>query len=180
MRAHPRSRGENVRVTNHCGGAPGSSPLTRGKPRANREGRIGEGLIPAHAGKTLASGRGRKATEAHPRSRGENSHARPRPDWTRGSSPLTRGKHAASVNRRMEHGLIPAHAGKTSLAASPSSRRPAHPRSRGENTSRTAKSTAHGGSSPLTRGKLSRQAPSWLDTGLIPAHAGKTSRARSA
>ena len=32
---------------------------------------------------------------------------------TLGSSPLTLGKHAARVDGRVKHGLIPAHAGKT-------------------------------------------------------------------
>ena len=52
VRAHPRSRGENLQV--HCGSLPivGSSPLTRGKqPAEELDGRV-RGLIPAHAGKT--------------------------------------------------------------------------------------------------------------------------------
>ena len=50
-------------------------------------------------------------------------------------------------------GLIPAHAGKTRLAASCSSTERAHPRSRGENIAPYAVSQFVGGSSPLTRGK---------------------------
>ena len=50
--AHPRSRGENVRVAAKRRAKTGSSPLTRGKPQG-APGRLGPGrLIPAHAGKT--------------------------------------------------------------------------------------------------------------------------------
>ena len=52
QRAHPRSRGENIRVTNHFGGAPGSSPLTRGKQTICTSFARSPRLIPAHAGKT--------------------------------------------------------------------------------------------------------------------------------
>ena len=55
-RAHPRSRGEN-RVTFLCLGAVwGSSPLTRGKHPHARTRSYADGLIPAHAGKTLRQG----------------------------------------------------------------------------------------------------------------------------
>ena len=51
--AHPRSRGENFGVEEDSGLIDGSSPLTRGKPGVP-QGQSGlEGLIPAHAGKTL-------------------------------------------------------------------------------------------------------------------------------
>ena len=70
---------------------------------------------------------------AHPRSRGENVKVSVVADTKKGASPLTRGKHAARVNRRVEHGRIPAHAGKTSKPPCPSSSNGAHPRSRGEN-----------------------------------------------
>ena len=51
--AHPRSRGENGRSHEIRGRIHGSSPLTRGKPHAARQGIPRDGLIPAHAGKTL-------------------------------------------------------------------------------------------------------------------------------
>ena len=52
--------------------------------------------------------------------------------------------------------------------------RAAHPRSRGENTSRTLSRVSGPGSSPLTRGKpVDGAGHVWLG-GLIPAHAGKT------
>ena len=72
---------------------------------------------------------------------------------TMGSSPLTRGKQLAEADKRIHHGLIPAHAGKTgreTLGETPSR---AHPRSRGENTRSRSGEPAPIGSSPLTRGK---------------------------
>ena len=70
--AHPRSRGENIKVTLRANVADGSSPLTRGKPGRARN-RVGQlGLIPAHAGKTHAARAAVCAPAAHPRSRGEN------------------------------------------------------------------------------------------------------------
>ena len=50
----------------------------------------------------------------------------------------------------------------------------AHPRSRGENTKILNKPTVMQGSSPLTRGKLSREVKGLGHERLIPAHAGKT------
>ena len=91
-RAHPRSRGENHHSRRARGPWLGSSPLTRGKHGgdARTERRIG--LIPAHAGKTLRFGIEGPAYLAHPRSRGENVCGGGARGWTRGSSPLTRGK----------------------------------------------------------------------------------------
>ena len=51
MRAHPRSRGENVALAEGVGPAMGSSPLTRGKFAEQILAIPGERLIPAHAGK---------------------------------------------------------------------------------------------------------------------------------
>ena len=51
-RAHPRSRGENVRTPCAFSLPYGSSPLTRGKLRRCSGGDYHDGLIPAHAGIT--------------------------------------------------------------------------------------------------------------------------------
>ena len=91
-----------------------------------------------------------------------------------GSSPLTRGKPTTGTSRSSKPGLIPAHAGKTARSQPQRPRCRAHPRSRGENSTLLALSTWTDGSSPLTRGKLSRCAGSPSSQGLIPAHAGKT------
>ena len=91
-----------------------------------------------------------------------------------GSSPLTRGKPHRRDDRSRHRRLIPAHAGKTFLTTWESSKRTAHPRSRGENPTARASLSRSGGSSPLTRGKPCLRLILCRCSGLIPAHAGKT------
>ena len=134
----------------------GSSPLTRGKHNRARRAGVEVGLIPAHAGKTGRFAPRGRSDRAHPRSRGENTApVTPPPKGPRlipahagktdilqitnalkqGSSPLTRGKPVDQEAARRTNGLIPAHAGKTPRRHRRCPRAPAHPRSRGENTS---------------------------------------------
>ena len=91
-----------------------------------------------------------------------------------GSSPLTRGKHAACFRSAGFSGLIPAHAGKTPCRGEQRHERGAHPRSRGENPKTRSNSLLDPGSSPLTRGKRRQLAGDDCRRRLIPAHAGKT------
>ena len=91
-----------------------------------------------------------------------------------GSSPLTRGKPPAAGHVVRRGGLIPAHAGKTSVHRRCARQRWAHPRSRGENVIGQLLSAVGEGSSPLTRGKQDDCGRGGLSVGLIPAHAGKT------
>ena len=158
--AHPRSRGENICEADGGGDA--------------------GGLIPAHAGKTRGRWGWRPWWRAHPRSRGENRLPSCVCSRTSGSSPLTRGK--PHVDHALGHGsgLIPAHAGKTTANRGEKVAGAAHPRSRGENTMRPPERSRVAGSSPLTRGKPATVIELGGNFGLIPAHAGKTSRALSA
>ena len=152
--AHPRSRGENLNPEQVVLNDTGSSPLTRGKHRLYRS-RL-------------------RSPPAHPRSRGENHPNPGQQARFLGSSPLTRGKRRVNGRVVGAFRLIPAHAGKTALAALHRGGVRAHPRSRGENAARGDKIAGAFGSSPLTRGKL---VPSGTKVGtrrLIPAHAGKT------
>ena len=178
--AHPRSRGENAYILAPGRSPVGSSPLTRGKPGIDGLVNGGGRLIPAHAGKTALFCEVLADRGAHPRSRGENVAG---VDWGLsevGSSPLTRGKQPFSARCSRIAGLIPAHAGKTSLAWTGGCPRWAHPRSRGENTVKGELKFRDEGSSPLTRGKPVIIASKWAAGRLIPAHAGKTSIMRRA
>ena len=112
-KAHPRSRGENLRPITADGYRRGSSPLTRGKPGFRVPSRTSQRLIPAHAGKTSSETSTLTALRAHPRSRGENRGDLPCDTLVRGSSPLTRGKRGPREQAQHGRGLIPAHAGKT-------------------------------------------------------------------
>ena len=151
---HPRSRGENHRVQYQLGRCGGSSPLTRGKLRARERGVNRVGIIPAHAGKTWrTTGRCWRPT---------------------GSSPLTRGKRIQPVPRSPIPRIIPAHAGKTKPTVVVFQRTRDHPRSRGENVLFSDYQCFDSGSSPLTRGKLTRFGAIPRGCGIIPAHAGKT------
>ena len=135
-----------------------------------------EGLIPAHAGKTIRD-RGRLGLRrAHPRSRGENSHVIRMSPSAFGSSPLTRGKRGGGRRSRRGGRLIPAHAGKTAPGIVFRWSGWAHPRSRGENASSWKRAAKTPGSSPLTRGKPPLPIFDFTGVGLIPAHAGKTAQ----
>ena len=173
-RAHPRSRGENTKTLSLSATLFGSSPLTRGKRVAPPAPPISPGLIPAHAGKTAGSRTRAGAWRAHPRSRGENFLIVEVAEKLDGSSPLTRGKPSVPPEALIVAGLIPAHAGKTSLLRVSGTTREAHPRSRGENEVMCLLEMLNQGSSPLTRGKLDAQLSAARVAGLIPAHAGKT------
>ena len=133
-RAHPRSRGENIKTALGEYADDGSSPLTRGKRTTHSVPRKEHGLIPAHAGKTTPHTDHTHHTRAHPRSRGDNSRVYPATESCSGSSPLTRGKRRDPVRPRVLGRLIPAHAGKTPRAHARASSSRAHPRSRGENS----------------------------------------------
>ena len=151
--AHPRSRGENLDEHAHDAHARGSSPLARGK-RVECCSLLHErGLIPACAGKTHTSPFSPSCGAAHPRSRGENSMLGVSMGASTGSSPLARGKRGRPDERHGSGGLIPARAGKTRSCGRRPPRRPAHPRSRGENGTRAKRTFAGSGSSPLARGK---------------------------
>ena len=174
--AHPRSRGENANGQRMIRKPPGSSPLTRGKlvfPGLSARTRR---LIPAHAGKTGQHRAVVALLQAHPRSRGENTGGGGLGSHDLGSSPLTRGKLQSHLGGNMTGGLIPAHAGKTGWAPTVPGWRWAHPRSRGENGAPFSPIFQALGSSPLTRGKRWCPPPGRSTGGLIPAHAGKTSR----
>ena len=151
---HPRSREENLHAQIPADYQPGSSPLTRGKPRSNAPVRQGRRLIPTHAGSTSWMHGSRPTCGAHPHSRGENTISSTEPITLGGSSPLTRGKHLVQNLHQVPHGLIPTHAGKTHRTS-------------------TCPFQSQG-SSPLTRGKPGDRASDRLPRRLIPAHAGKT------
>ena len=195
--AHPRSRGENLEDGQtglaHAGSSPltrgkpvqqgalglaaGSSPLTRGKQVGAVDSLSSWRLIPAHAGKTSVRAGAERWHKAHPRSRGENWSRRTPRSLRIGSSPLTRGKRGHRGGVEALGRLIPAHAGKTRRGRCLLTQCTAHPRSRGENEPGSVDASGAVGSSPLTRGKRVTGCPRDVLLGLIPAHAGKTSRA---
>ena len=150
--AHPRSRGEHTGPVGGVTVRVGSSPLARGTLGNNAKPQTRDRLIPARAGNIGASypTRGRRA--AHPRSRGEHRLHRGHPPASHGSSPLARGTSLHILGVVVFCRLIPARAGNMSASASGPSRRPAHPRSRGEHARMRSSTRSRSGSSPLARG----------------------------
>ena len=116
---------------------------------------------------------------AHPRACGENTNSPTPSTGSSGSSPRMRGKLNALDLTGAFSGLIPAHAGKTYSRREQRRRAPAHPRACGENARQTRDFAAQWGSSPRMRGKQDQGPVQPRCTGLIPAHAGKTSTASS-
>ena len=172
--AHPRSRGENYKSATLTRSSSGSSPLTPGKLVRFAPGKVHQGLIPAHAGKTACHPLTQGRRGAHPRSREENIDAWKLPERHVGSSPLTRGKRYSVHRLTCACGFIPAHAGKTSHDPAHQSASTAHPRSRRENDLTEPIMELMPGSSPLTQGKRRMILPTSRPVRLIPAHAGKT------
>ena len=89
---HPRARGENNPNPTLLPHQAGTSPRTRGKRDSIICGIIKRGNIPAHAGKTFGSTGFFRTGREHPRARGENSLGYAADEFTRGTSPRTRGK----------------------------------------------------------------------------------------
>ena len=111
-------------------------------------------LIPAWAGKTSAVHSLFSASQAHPRVGGENLIGVAADLSAQGSSPRGRGKRFRCSDDRLDLGLIPAWAGKTSPIRCKSSKPTAHPRVGGENSMPEKLSSPPPGSSPRGRGKL--------------------------
>ena len=148
----------------------------RGKQHLRIRDQLSDGLIPAHAGKTLGERNSIAACPAHPRACGENPRASPACPRILGSSPRMRGKRESVYRVTASSGLIPAHAGKTHSTRRGHVGLGAHPRACGENTGHSRQICCTAGSSPRMRGKRGEYRGRWWRVGLIPAHAGKTSR----
>ena len=140
--AHPRLRGEHMPGVSGTGYDGGSSPLARGTHLMY----IGEGeavgLIPACAGNTGIWNQPHARAGAHPRLRGEHNDADCRASIGGGSSPLARGTPRPGCRKVSPYRLIPACAGNTVPGVAGDWVDEAHPRLRGEHTSRAAKTRA--------------------------------------
>ena len=134
-------------------------------------------IIPAFAGSTRGRGPPCRSARDHPRIRGE--HARnlsPRcPLW--GSSPHSRGARPQPFAAVPPLGIIPAFAGSTGWRMGVLRRLEDHPRIRGEHWTVSTPSASVTGSSPHSRGALSREDRSAVGDGIIPAFAGSTPEA---
>ena len=117
---------------------------------------------------------------AHPRLRGEHAATAATIQSQAGSSPLTRGAPIGRSDDPPVVGFIPAYAGSTTSPYSMPPASTAHPRLRGEHRPLSSSSLSARGSSPLTRRARGLTDGETTASGLTPAYAGSTSRARPA
>ena len=137
----------------------GSSPPTRGAHLVVADRVPLDGIIPAYAGRTRATGSACTTSQDHPRLRGE--HIGPTPRALRGGR------------------IIPAYAGSTANGVRMGRSFGDHPRLRGEHASLFCSQRTKGGSSPPMRGAPVMIRCSLVSAGIIPAYAGSTWRASS-
>ena len=90
---HPRACGENRRIGRVSAAQEGSPPRMRGKRSRDWHKRSGQGITPAHAGKTARCPAGTATQRDHPRACGENETAKAWAEGDEGSPPRMRGKH---------------------------------------------------------------------------------------
>ena len=175
-RDHPRIRGEHQYPQTFRPAKSGSSPHPRGTPSFASFSAIRFGIIPASAGNTISSD-GKTATyKDHPRIRGEHGVRSAYALIFPGSSPLTRGTPETGLGSGGQGGIIPAHAGNTDDKGGHLRVAGDHPRSRGEHQSDKQRRQHGEGSSPLARGTHNHHFFTGTAGGIIPAHAGNTSR----
>ena len=172
--AHPRPCGEHAEWLGKVLGPAGSSPPVRGAPRRCAAVVPCGGLIPARAGSTPAPVPAGAIRGAHPRPCGEHLGCKVLRGSSLGSSPPVRGARVPRHGASVKIGLIPARAGSTVVAETPSASARAHPRPCGEHALTGQEITGVEGSSPPVRGALKQGVQRLGGNGLIPARAGST------
>ena len=112
--------------------------------------------------------------------RGEHRLVSARASRSPGSSPHARGTPAPAMQSMAGSGIIPACAGNTHIAVSPTGGVRDHPRMRGEHDLAHYLDYPVLGSSPHARGTLRRWQSVMGTTGIIPACAGNTNTSTTA
>ena len=132
------------------------------------------GITPAHAGKREAPPADRRPGWDHPCACGEKrKHSRDQ-HGKEGSPPRMRGKGAGRRGCVPDHGITPAHAGKSASRPGRACPRWDHPRACGEKIRSRSCSRKLIGSSPRMRGKVRKMCFAFRQQGITPAHAGKS------
>ena len=153
-----------------------SPPRMRGKVHPAHHAEQGDGITPAHAGKSLPAVLKCPPTRDHPRVCGEKRRVRSWRALLLGSPPRMRGKVVLSSENPLCRGITPAYAGKSRSSARPHHSHRDHPRACGEKTEYRALVTAHQGSPPRMRGKVFIGQVCIAPKGITPACAGKSLR----
>ena len=152
-RDHPRACGENEQEKAGIFGEAGSPPRMRGKRARVQLRPLGQGITPAHAGKTSSRTPRTSRPRDHPRACGENRGRLLTLALYQGSPPRMRGKLRILKDVLPDAGITPAHAGKTGVALRADILLGDHPRACGENLLGTTARAAAAGSPPRMRGK---------------------------
>ena len=170
---HPRRRGEHSSSNTSKTQSTGSSPQARGTLRRPRGRRARGRFIPAGAGNTQMTVCAWSPGSVHPRRRGEHVHEPEKAISVGGSSPQARGTRWSYWRRGHRWRFIPAGAGNTTPAESPSEANPVHPRRRGEHSTEDEAGCGVRGSSPQARGTQPVQKNAIRPPRFIPAGAGE-------
>ena len=112
----------------------------------------------------------------HPRTCGEHTSVGYANVIAKGSSPHMRGTRDHPRRCAVDGGIIPAHAGNTDADSAVVAHIVDHPRTCGEHSHVTLHSLKVVGSSPHMRGTRFIRSLCFRCSGIIPAHAGNTSR----
>ena len=156
----------------------GSSPRMRGAASSTQAPLSSAGIIPARAGSRHSQGASWPPLGDHPRACGEQFASIAGMSADQGSSPRVRGAGVLEGEHRLRRGIIPARAGSRNGATHCPSARRDHPRACGEQVERSIMSMGVTRSSPRMRGAVLLIVTSPLDSGIIPACAGSSSRSR--
>ena len=173
-RDHPRACGAHLHLHDLHLLIEGSSPRMRGSliPLSYRLDLTG--IIPAHAGLTCHPRRRHLSTRDHPRACGAHCSRCTACTMNRGSSPRMRGSLICIVGMCRIIGIIPAHAGLTSIHRQKENAERDHPRACGAHHLNAERSGNQQGSSPRMRGSPRGAGEAAGAASIIPAHAGLT------
>ena len=177
-REHPRIRGDHLFLLTSTISYLGTSPHTRGSPKAVFIGGSRYGNIPAYAGITAWTRWETSSTREHPRIRGDHGRSTTGHATYEGTSPHTRGSRRFLFFLRFPAGNIPAYAGITGPGRIRIPGRWEHPRIRGDHQTIVDCCDTTLGTSPHTRGSLEASPFGANVVGNIPAYAGITSSSR--
>ena len=171
---HPRACGEKGCISRIMSRKQGSPPRMRGKVGDNLSPMERSGITPAHAGKSFTSDGSQQGSKDHPRACGEKFNRIAKPFREQGSPPRMRGKVDAYTVQVVDGGITPAHAGKRPLSLRRSTAWWDHPRACGEKSAGAAERLPRLGSPPRMRGKVHVHPKRPEQSGITPAHAGKS------
>ena len=155
----------------------GDHPRACGEHRQFFPARVSfQGSSPRMRGNTVPDAVRGPSTRDHPRACGEHGETNGYATFGMGSSPRMRGTHILCTNLIYLGGIIPAHAGNTAWREKTDGQTRDHPRACGEHRSALLQEYRQTGSSPRMRGTRLGGYYGNVPNGIIPAHAGNTTR----